>query len=193
LAKESDLAFAPATPERWADIAAVIGACGDARHCWCAYWYLPNAAYAAGRRDGSNRGFLEGLVAGGAAPGVVAYRGGRPVAWCGVAPRSAQARLARSRVLAPVDDRAAWSITCFVVVKEARRQGLMQQLIEAAVDLARDQGATLVEGYPLDLQRKAFAGELFVGTLRAFSAAGFVEVARRSPHRPIVRRVLATA
>ena len=191
MAKEPDLAFAPATPERWADIAAVIGACGDARHCWCAYWYLPNAAYRAGRRDGSNRGFLEGLVEGGATPGVIAYQGGRPVAWCGVGPRSAQTRLTRSRNLAPVDAQDVWSITCFVVVKEAPRQGLMRRLIEAAVDLARTRGAAVVEGYPLDLQRKAFAGELFVGTLRAFSAAGFVEVARRSPHRPIVRRVLA--
>ena len=183
-----DLAFEPATPERWADIVAVIGACGDARHCWCAYWYLPTAAYRAGRLDGSNQGFLEGLVESGATPGVIGYRDGRPVAWCGAGPRAAQTRLARSRNLAPVDDQDVWSITCFVVVKDARRQGLMRRLIEATVDLARREGATIVEAYPLDLQRKAFAGELFVGTFKAFSEAGFVEVARRSPHRPIVRR-----
>jgi GNAT superfamily N-acetyltransferase len=185
--------FAPASSERWPDIEAVIGACGDARHCWCAYWYRGNADYRAGRKDGSNRTWLESEIAGGAAPGVVAYREGRPVGWCGVGPRAAMGRLARSRNLAAVDGRPVWSITCFVVVKEARRQGLTRRLIAAAVAHAAAQGARVVEAYPLDLDRKAYPGELFVGTLRAFLAEGFVEVARRAPTRPIVRLELGAA
>jgi GNAT superfamily N-acetyltransferase len=184
----ADVTFAAAAPARFADIAAVIGACGDARHCWCAYWYRANADYRAGRHDGSNRAWLEGEIAGGAVLGLVAYREGRPVGWCGVAPRAAMGRLARSRNLAPVDDAAVWSITCFVVAREARRQGLMRRLIRAAVEHARQRGAPIVEAYPLDLDRKAHAGELYVGTLQAFLDEGFVEVARRSPTRPIVRR-----
>jgi GNAT superfamily N-acetyltransferase len=187
LSDEPALTFGPAAPARFADIEAVVGACGDARHCWCAYWYRANADYRAGRRDGSNRAWLEGEIAGGAVPGLVAYRDGRPVGWCGVAPRVAQSRLQRSRNLAPVDDAAVWSITCFVVAREARRQGLMRRLIRAAVEHARERGSRVVEAYPLDLDRKAHAGELYVGTLRAFLDEGFVEVARRSPTRPIVR------
>lgn len=183
--------FAPAVPGRFAEIAAVIGACGDARHCWCAYWYRPNADYRQGRKDGGNRLWLEERIALGGVPGILAYRDGRPVGWCGVAPRRALARLSRSRNLAPVDDAEVWSITCFVVVREARRQGLMRRLIGAAVDHARTHGARMVEAYPLDLDRKAYPGELYVGTLTAFLDAGFVEVARRSPTRPIVRLELA--
>jgi GNAT superfamily N-acetyltransferase len=191
MADDPAVTFAPAAPGRLADITAVIGACGDARRCWCAYWYRANADYRQGRKDGSNRLWLEERIALGGVPGIVAYREGRPVGWCGVAPRRAIARLSRSRTLAPVDDAEVWSITCFVVAKEARRQGLMRRLIAAAVDHARTQRARLVEAYPLDLDRKAYPGELYVGTLGAFRDAGFVEVARRSATRPIVRLALS--
>lgn len=63
----------------------------------------------------------------------------------------------------------------------------MRRLIRAAVEHARERGALIVEAYPLDLDRNAHAGELYVGTFRAFVDEGFVEVARRSPTRPIVR------
>ena len=67
----------------------------------------------------------------------------------------------------------------------------MRRLIRARVEHARERGAPIVEAYPLDLDRKAHAGELYVRTLRAFLDEGFVEVARRSPTRPIVRFELA--
>jgi GNAT superfamily N-acetyltransferase len=118
---------------------------------------------------------------------VIACRDGEAVAWCGVAPRAKQDRLARSRVLAPVDDAAVWSITCFVIAKEHRRRGLMRPLISAAVAHAGGCGAGIVEAYPIDPQRKLSSGELYTGTLAAFLDLGFAEVARRSPHRPIVR------
>ena len=126
-------------------------------------------------------------IEGGMKPGVIACRDGEAVAWCGVAPRVNQDRLARSRVLAPVDDAAVWSITCFVVAKEQRRQGLMRPLISAAVTHESACGARIVEAYPIDPQRKLSSAELYPGTLAAFLDLGFKEVARRSPHRPIVR------
>jgi len=47
-----------------------------------------------------------------------------------------------------------------------------------------------VEGYPLDLPSGATSNG---GSLRMFLDAGFVEVARRSPGRPIMRLVLDRA
>jgi GNAT superfamily N-acetyltransferase len=181
--------FATATADRWADVDRLFAGCGDARRCWCGFLYRSRAEFLAGWQEGGagNRNMLRGLVEGGAAPGVLAYRDGEVAGWCGVAPRAAQARLARSRVLAPVDDVPVWSITCFVIARPQRRRGLMRPLIDAAVDHARAQGAAMVEAYPLDAQRKLYPGELFVGTLNAFLASGFREVARRSPTRPIVR------
>ena len=100
---------------------------------------------------------------------------------------------AASRNLAPLDDTPVWSITCFVVAKRFRRQGLMRALIDGASALAAAHGARCVEAYPLDAARKLSSGELYVGRLSTFQAAGFVEVLRRAPTRPIVRRDVSPA
>jgi GNAT superfamily N-acetyltransferase len=179
----------PLTPARWGDAAKVFESCGDARRCWCAYWRMPRPAFHAGL-GARNRRFFRALVDARKPVGVVAYRGREPVGWCGVAPRGELSRLARSRVLAPVDDLPVWSINCFIVAPTLRRQGLMRALIAGAVDYAAQRGAPAVEAYPFDPRRKMMSGEIFVGQLPAFLDQGFTEVARRSPIRPIVRRNL---
>lgn len=177
----------PLTPARWADAEAVFQSCGDARRCWCAFWRMPRPQFRAGM-GARNRAVFLRLVARGAPVGVVAYRGGEPVGFCGVAPRSDLSRLGRSRVLAPVDDVPVWSINCFIVPPPHRRSGLMRPLIEGAVEYAAKRGAPAVEAYPFDPKRKMMSGEVFTGLLPAFLDRGFEEVARRSPIRPIVRR-----
>ncbi len=64
----------------------------------------------------------------------------------------------------------------------------MLKLLEAAVVYAVSQGATIIEGYPLDTagDRKADASA-YTGLLSAFQKAGFVEVLRRHEGRPIMR------
>jgi len=186
------LRFTPATAARWPLVERLFAGCGDPRKCWCAYWYRPNRDYRAGEGEG-NRRFLQALVEGGTEPGVLALAGGEPVGWCGLAPRAAQDRLrpGRSRVLAAVDEQPVRSITCFVIAKDWRRRGLMRRLIAAAVDHARGQGAQLIEAYPIDREGRCASWELYTGTLSAFRDQGFAEVARRSPHRPIVRLEVA--
>lgn len=179
----------PLTAARWEDAARVFQSCGDARGCWCAFWRMKRPQYRAGW-GARNRAFLRRLVESGAPVGVLAYRGGEPVGFCGVAPRSKLSRLARSRVLAPVDDVPVWSINCFVVPPVHRRSGLMRPLIDGAVAYAAQRGAPAVEAYPFDPGRKMMSGEVFTGLLPAFLDCGFAEVARRSTIRPIVRRSL---
>lgn len=177
----------PLTPARWSDAETVFESCGDARRCWCAFWRLPRPQFRAGM-GARNRRLFRGLVEKGLSTGVVAYRGREPVGWCGVAPRSDLPRLARSRVLAPVDALPVWSINCFIVARAHRRSGLMRPLIAGAAEYAAKAGAPAVEAYPFDPKRKMMSGEVFTGLLPAFLDQGFEEVARRSPIRPIVRR-----
>ena len=92
------------------------------------------------------------------------------------------------RSFAALDDLPVWSITCFVVSKAHRRQGLMHRLIRGAVGHAARHGAGWVEAYPIEPRAGAGSSELYMGTLGAFLAEGFVEVARRLPARPMVRR-----
>ena len=128
-------------------------------------------------------------------PGVVGYLDGAPSGWCAVAPRSSYTRLARSRVLAGVPedevvDPAVWSVTCFVVRRTARRRGLSGALLAGAVDLARRGGATVVEGYPVDVEAPTPAAGLYPGPLPVFLRAGFTEVRRTPQGRPVVRLTL---
>jgi GNAT superfamily N-acetyltransferase len=123
-------------------------------------------------------------------PGLLAYDGATPVGWVAVEPRGAYPRLARSRSLAPVDEAPVWSITCFFVARSHRHRGVTRALIDAAGAHARAAGATLLEAYPVDLARPTGDAFVYTGAASTFAAAGFEEVARRTPTRPIVRLTL---
>jgi GNAT superfamily N-acetyltransferase len=150
-------------------------------------WRLPRAEYEEGKGTGNRAAFLR-RVRSGTPPGILAYAEAEPVGWCAVAPRPEYDYLARSRVLRPVDDQEVWSISCLLVAKPHRGRGVSVRLLRAAVDMAGQAGARVVEGYPV-LSRTGRLPDAFVwtGTLPAFRAAGFEEVARGSPSRPIMR------
>jgi GNAT superfamily N-acetyltransferase len=84
-----------------------------------------------------------------------------------------------------------WSAPCFYVHRDQRGTGLSAQLLEAAAAFAARKGAGSIEGYPnvnrADRQPAAFVWSGFESTFRN---AGFREIARRSPTRPIMRRTL---
>ncbi len=185
------LEFLPLTSPRWPDLVRLFGARGACGGCWCMAWRLGAAEFERGKGAG-NRRRLNRLARTGPSPGILAYDGGVPVGWCAVAPREAYVRLERSRVLRPVDDTPVWAISCLFVEKSRRGRGVSVALLDAAARFAAAQGARVVEGYPVvpytDRMPAAFA---WTGTLSAFLAAGFTEVARRSRTRPIVRRTVA--
>jgi GNAT superfamily N-acetyltransferase len=111
-------------------------------------------------------------------------------------PREDYERLEHSRVLARVDQRPVWSVVCFVVSRKERGQGIARELLGAAVDYAREHGATIVESYPVETGGERIpAASAYLGTTRMFEQAGFREVATRqatptSRPRPIFRLAL---
>jgi ribosomal protein S18 acetylase RimI-like enzyme len=142
-------------------------------------------------RAQSNRAGLKALVDAGNPPGLIGYRGKVPVGWVSVGPREGYAKLKRSPVMKPVDEKPVWSVICFVVPSEYRGQGVAQALLEEAVAYARKQGATLVEAYPVDKPVRSNDEDMWFGTKSMYDSAGFKVVARRKPQRPIVRIKLA--
>jgi ribosomal protein S18 acetylase RimI-like enzyme len=182
----------PLDPSRWPDLEAIFNAkgCSMARQCWCMYY----------RRSGGrgklpqgmsiaefNRSQLRAVVDAGRPPGLIGYLEGTPVGWVSLGPRQDYGRLAKSPVMKPVDDEPVWSIVCFVVPSAYRGQGVARALLDGAVAYARERGAKLVEAYPVDLSVRADAQSVWFGTKAMYDAAGFEEVARRTPERPIVR------
>jgi len=181
------LQFHPLTSDRWNDLEALFGPHGACGGCWCMYWRETRAEFEK-RKGAANRRALKKLVMSGPSPGLLAYAEGRPVGWCAVAPREAYSTLARSRLLARIDDAPVWSVPCFFISRPFRRAGLTARLLSAAVDFARKNGAKIVEGYPVEPTQGAMPDVFaFTGLAGAFRKAGFVEVARRSPTRPIMR------
>jgi GNAT superfamily N-acetyltransferase len=186
------LTVVPLTPERWPDLEAIFGGkgCSVARGCWCMAYRLsgPREPLPAGVTYAqANRSALKALVDAGNPPGLIGYRGKVPVGWVSIGPREAYARLKRSPVMKPVDEQPVWSIICFVVPAEHRGQGVAQALLKGAVAYAKENGATLVEAYPVDKPVRSKAEFMWFGAKSMYDEAGFTEVARRKPHRPIVR------
>jgi GNAT superfamily N-acetyltransferase len=174
------------TEEIWPDLVELFAGIAPAARCWCMYWRI-GAGYR-NRPDEANRDDLHHLVDTRRPTGLLAYEDGVPVGWCQLTPRSELPYLDRTRRTRPVDDRPVWAITCFVVRKSHRRQGITAYLIEQSLAQAKAADAQAVEAYPLDASVSPSATS--TGFLSTFLSAGFIEIARRSPEKPIVRFVL---
>ena len=101
-----------------------------------------------------------------------------------------QGNKALARVLTDDDD-GVWWVTCFAVDGRHRRTGVGLALLKAAVEFARQHGATAVEGHPVDVAGLKTArpapSALYTGTKAMFAAAGFVEIGRTYSTRPVMR------
>ena len=180
----------PLTEDRWPDFESLFGEKGACGGCWCMLWRLKRSQFDRQKGEG-NRRAMKSIVDSGEAPGILGYIEQTPIAWCSVAPRERFSALQRSRVLKRVDDQPVWSISCFFVHKHHRGKGVSICMAEAAVEYVRQCGGSIVEAYPVEPKKgrtaPAFA---FTGLASAFRKAGYVECARRSETRPIMRYLI---
>ena len=154
------------------------------------WWRLKRSEWSKGKGEG-NRRAIRKIVQRGDPPGLLAYSGRDPVGWIAIAPREAYPGLGRSRILKPLDDVPVWSVSCFFVARGFRRQGVTVELLKAAGKYARGRGAKMLEGYPSEPGSATVADAwVYTGLAGAFRRAGFQEVARPSPKRPIMRLAL---
>lgn len=181
----------PVTPDRWEDLARLFGprGCGG---CWCMWFRLPRSTYTKHLGEG-NRRAMKSIVHRGEVPGLIALVEARPVGWIAVGPRERYPLIERSPTMRPIDNRPAWAIVCLFVDKEFRGQGVTRSMLRAAEAYAREQGASLLEAYPVEPTIERIApDDAYHGLASTFFALGYREVARRSPTRPIVRKLFRT-
>lgn len=148
----------------------------DANVCWCLSYRIPSNQNL--ELSGTARGELvERLCREEPPPGVLAYDDGEVVGWAGVHPR-ADTSFAHNRRIPHVDDLAVWSVWCIRVRPGHRGKGLSHHLLEGAVEFARDNGAPMIEGYPLDNRgSRVDLTMAYVGSRSLFERAGFVKAA----------------
>jgi GNAT superfamily N-acetyltransferase len=188
----------PATPDRWEDVVTAFGRRGDnPSWCWCQLFLRPatGAALPASATD-NRRSLQEEVTRASVPPGLLAYLNEQPVGWTRVGPRSGFPGVQENRALARVltEDAGVWWVTCFAVDGRRRRAGVGTALLRAAIAFARANGATAVEGHPVDVAAlraaKVGGSAIFTGTKAMFSAAGFTEIGRTSPTRPVMHMPL---
>lgn len=193
-----EITVVPANQASWTDLQTVLGTRGYAAACQCqriklgdrAWWYMPVEERAQLLREDTDAGHPEGDQT----SGLVAYLDGEPVGWCAVEPRTAYRRLLNSSVpwagrTEDKKDDGVWAVACFVTRAGYRKRGISRALAAAAVDFARSRGARALEGYPIIPRpgQDVPWGELNVGHVNAFVAAGFTEVSRPSQRRAVMR------
>jgi GNAT superfamily N-acetyltransferase len=194
MARPASLEIHPLDRKRWRDLEQLFNGPGGAqvRGCWCMYYRRSGRAEKPADMTYAqfNKCALKALVDSGIAPGLIGYRDGEPIAWVSLGPREDYAKLARSSVMKPVDDQPVWSVVCFYTAKEARGQHLAELMLKSAIDYARSHGARLIEAYPSDKHERERDDSMWFGAKSMYDRAGFVEVARRKPARPVVRKTL---
>ncbi|WP_211230423.1 GNAT family N-acetyltransferase [Inquilinus limosus] len=171
------LTFRPVDAASWPDFERLFESRGAPKYCWCMAW---RATPQEVRLDSAGRkAALHARVRDGVPIGIVGYHEGEPVAWCSIAPRETYRPLG-----GPQDGERVWSLACMFVPRRLRGLGLADQLIAAAVEHARAQGATVVEAYPVDPDSPSYR---FMGFVQAFARAGFTEIGRAGSRRHVMR------
>jgi GNAT superfamily N-acetyltransferase len=179
---------------RIADLDELFACDRSVDRCWCMWFIIRVNDYQAAGHDGNRTSFIELVEEGPPPMGLIAYDDGKPVGWCAAGPRARYARAAKTPTLKsrnPAEKEDVWLIPCFFIRPGWREQGVAGALLEAAVELAAEQGALAIEGFPLAGDKRRSSGsDLQTGVERLFAGAGFEAVARPSSNRVIMRRQL---
>jgi GNAT superfamily N-acetyltransferase len=190
--KIAEIIVQPAMEERWQDLEGLFGPNGACAGCWCMFWRMKRTDFSKLGKEG-HKALLRELTGQTIAPGVIAYIDQQPLGWCSIGPRENFIALENSRTLTRVDDQPVWSIVCFFIAREYRRQGTMLALLRGALHYAGACGARIVEAYPTDTQSPKLAGQrlkglsVYKGIASPFRKAGFVEVGR-APETQLIMR-----
>jgi GNAT superfamily N-acetyltransferase len=180
------LEYHPVTRERLPDLRRFSERHGKFRYCSCMRWRMTSADYSRSTKE-ERVAALDAHVETDIPVGVLAYRDGEPVGWVSVAPRETLGALERYKALARIDAAPVWAVTCFFLDRSVRRQGVTLGLLRAAVAYASSQGATAIEGYPVEPGARLYT---YMGAPAIFFQAGFVDVTPAGRDRRVMRYTL---
>ncbi|MDE0530555.1 MAG: GNAT family N-acetyltransferase [Albidovulum sp.] len=183
---DEEFEFRSVDDSNWDDLVGLFDGRGGPKFCWCMVWRKkPPALKSAAKSERREllKSALRGEVASGRPIGILAYRGGRSVAWCSIAPREFYRPLGGL----PSTEHGfenVWSLVCFYISSKFRRTGLKGKLLRAAVETARQHGATAIEAYPADQDSPSYG---FMGRVEFYKREKFEIVGRVGTRRSVAR------
>lgn len=155
--------------ENWADLERLFEGRGGPFYCWCTLWReKPPLPKEKTERRNMLKAVLRAQVDAGVPVGIVGYLADEPVGWCSIAPRGSYSRRLGGLPNEAENEAPVWAIACFFLRRQFRGQGLMKQLLQAAIAHARSRGAGVVEAYPVDPESPSYHSWVFT----AFREAG---------------------
>lgn len=170
------LAFRAATQDVFDDLETMLGPKRrpDAIACWCLTHRL-GAREAAALDAPARRQTVFDSCGRRPEPGILAYDStGEVVGWAAVAKRCDIAALADHAAFPPMGGGDPWTIYCLRTRGGRRRRGIGQQLLRGAIDFAVDNGADVVDAYPVDPDGRVSPIFAYPGVRRMFEREGFV-------------------
>jgi len=182
------ITFEPLTKKNWGQFVQLFGDKGACGNCWCMYYRLSKTDFKEGKSDDGNKNAMKELVWENKPAGLLGLYDGRAIAWCAFAPREDFIKLEKSRVHKRIDDKMVWSIPCFFIAKDFRRNGVSVALLKGVIGYAHENGIAIIEAYPtIPTQEKLPDSFAWIGLYKSFERAGFTIVDRTSINRPMVR------
>nr|WP_246301042.1 GNAT family N-acetyltransferase [Microbacterium immunditiarum] len=189
------ISVVPAAEAGWAAVEAVFQSEASSRNCWCQFHVLVNPEQRKTTRESRRELLREQVETLDPPRGLIALDDGEPVGWCGVEPRVRLLHILASKLVVasspePLSDRNVWSVYCILVPPRRRRQGIGAVLLHAGVEHAVANGATALEGYPIDtaLRGGKLPPGFSTGTVSMFEEEGFERVAALPSARTLVHR-----
>ncbi|MDQ3715818.1 MAG: GNAT family N-acetyltransferase [Actinomycetota bacterium] len=204
-ARASSFSTKNLTKKTWPDFETLFTQGNGWDFCWCVALQrdrpLTTGCRTRAEQSVVNQRAKRNLLLKGLAHGVLVYADGEPIGWCEYGPKDELPVLDRPRGRfakpatggLPDED---WRITCFVVAKKYRRQGVATVALQAAIASIRDHGGGVVEAYPLDPATsdrwgpgtRADYGHF--GTVSMFEAEGFARVGWLRQSNAIMRKTV---
>lgn len=187
-----DFQIRPLDRSTWPDFVRLVEKLGGMwGGCWCMSFHVEGGW--SKRTPEQNRADKERRVRDGQAHAALVYDGEAAVGWCQFGPAAELPRIKNKRdYQAGLTSLPDWRITCFVVDKDRRHEGIASAALRGALgEIARLGGGT-VESYPEDVDGRRVSGYfLHNGTVAMFEREGFTRTRPLGKNHWVVTKVVA--
>jgi GNAT superfamily N-acetyltransferase len=182
-----ELTVTALTPQTWDAYARMMerhnGVFGG---CWCTYFHTMAGEKTYDAAD--NRVLKQRLVEGGRAHAALVMDGDEAVAWAQFgSPDELPNIYHRKEYDLAGDALPDYRVTCIFVDKRHRRHGVTETALRGALDLIRQAGGGVVEGYPHDTSDGRKVSVLYDGTRALYERVGFTYVRPKGLRNCVMR------